>query len=500
MALMGIDIGTTGCKVSIVDYEGNLKGYGYREYPLISKQPGWYEMDPVLVWQYIRDIIREIMADYKGEAIKAVSASSLAEAVVPVDRERNILNNSLIYLDARGREEAALVGSRMDPARIHAITGAPLNPIYSVFKMMWLKSNMPEVYNKAYKFLLFADFALFMLGAEPHTDYSLATRTMAFDIIGKEWSDEILDCAGIDKNKFGRPVQAGTIVGTILPEIAEELGLPKDVVLVAGGHDQSCAALGCGVIEGDIAADGNGTVECITTAFSKPVISQGMAAVNLVCMPYVKKDMYVTLAFNLTSGSIMKWFRNNFAFEEKIESEKTGINTYDVLINKIPDEPTNLFLLPYFSGSGTPYMDADARGVLLGLDISTTKSEIVKAILEGITYEMMLNLENLDKAGIEVKELRSVGGMAKSDIFLQLKCDMLGKTVAAPDIYEAGTMGVAMIAGTACGIYASLDDAAKKLIRIKRYYYPDAKKHDIYMEKFQTYKRIYPATRSIMQV
>ena len=497
MCLLGIDVGTSGCKATIIDEEGNVKGQAYKEYPILTPQPGWQEIDPELVWNSVKEVIMISLRQQSGEKLKAVSVSSFGEAAVPVDVKGNVLYNSLLYIDSRGQEEASYLKERLGYQRILEITGVPIHHMYTVNKIMWLKKHQPEVYRKTWKFLLFADFILFKMGACPHTDYSLAARTMAFDVVKKEWSAEILEGAGIEPEKLGEPVQAGTIVGRLSEKIALDLGLSRDVLLVAGGHDQPCAALGAGVIQGGIAVDGLGTTECITPAFDHPVISEAMAKSSFACVPHVIRDMYVTYAFTFTSGSMLKWYRNNFGYIYAKEAEQKKINLYDLMIEKALPGPSGIFVLPHFAGAATPYMDAFAKGAIVGLSIDTRPEDIIQAILEGITFEIMVNVEKLEEAGIKVEEIRVVGGLAKSDPFLQLKADMMGKKVTTLNVSEAGTLGVAILAGTASGVYKSVGDAVKKLVKKKKEFYPDEKLHAIYMEKFQTYKRIYPAVKSI---
>jgi xylulokinase len=497
MGLLGLDIGTSGCKATIIDFEGNVKGQAYKEYSLFSPNPGLQELNPLKVWDSVKEVIAKSISGYRGDNISALSVSSFGEAVIPIDNKREALHNSLIYIDERGIEEAGEIEKSIGTKKVHGITGTSIHSMYSICKIMWFKKHMPEVYNNTWKFLLFADFILLKLGAKPHTDYSLAARTMAFDVVNKRWSPEILDAVNVGEEKFGEPVQSGTVIGEILPHIAEELGLPKRVLLVSGGHDQPCAALGAGVIKGNIAVDGLGTTECVTPAFDKPVISEKMAESSFACVPHVKKDMYVTYAFTFTSGSLLRWYRDNFGFEYREEAVRKGANIYDILIEKASKNPSGIFVLPHFSGAATPYMDTQAKGAVIGLGINTTNADIIKGILEGITYEMMVNLERLSDAGINTNELRAVGGLAKSEQFLQLKADMMGKKVISLKVAEAGTLGVAMLAGTASGAYKSLEDAVEKLIKVKNEYHPDQELHQRYLEKFQTYKKIYPAVKSI---
>lgn len=497
MSLLGLDIGTSGCKATIIDYEGNIEGQAYKEYFLISPDPQWQELDSNTVWGSVKEVIIRSLSQYRGEGIKAISVSSFGEAATPVDHNGNALYNSIIYIDPRGQAEARYLQQQLGDEKIIGITGTSSHSMYSINKIMWLKTHKPEIYNKTWKFMLYADFILFRLGAKPHMDYSLAARTMAFDIIHKRWSEEILACAGVEEDKFGEPVQAGTVVGEISKKVADEFGLPKGVILVAGGHDQPCAALGAGVIKSELAVDGLGTTECITPAFNRAILSEAMAKSSFACVPHVIKDMYVTYAFTFTSGSILKWYRDNFGALLKEEAAKAGINIYDYLIEKATQGPSEIFVLPHFAGAATPYMDTEAKGAIVGLKINTKAEDIIKAILEGITFEIMVNMEILEESGVKVGELRAVGGLAKSALFLQLKADIMGRKVATLQVTEAGTLGVAILAGTASGAYKSIEDGVQKLVKVKEEFYPDPKMHEIYMNRFKTYKRLYPATKAI---
>ena len=506
MSLLGLDIGTSGCKASIIDFSGNCLAQAYQEYPLISLQPGWQEIDPERVWQSVRQVIsqvvREVRMSNAADPVWAISVSSFGEAVIAIDPDGHPLGNSMIYIDSRGQQEAAELESKLGSDQVLSITGTTILPMYSICKIMWLKKHQPELYRKTWKFLLFADYILFRLGARACTDYSLATRTMAFDIIKKQWSSEILDCAGIDRDKFGDPIQSGTIVGEVTRSGADDLGLPAGTLLVSGGHDQPCAALGAGAIRSSQAVDGLGTTECITPAFSQPILTQAMAENFFACVPHVVPDMYVTYAFTFTSGSVLKWYRDHWGRSEVDEAARLGVNAYDLIIeralaNRSDPIASPLFVLPHFAGAATPYMDAQALGAIVGLTINTPPEAIVKAILEGMTFEIMVNVERLAKAGIQVDDLVTVGGLARSEPFLQLKANMMGKKVTTLHVSEAGTLGVAILAGTASGVYRNLDDAVAQLVRRKKVFYPDERLHEQYLDQFETYKRIYPAIKQI---
>ncbi|MDD2534357.1 MAG: FGGY family carbohydrate kinase [Eubacteriales bacterium] len=497
MCLLGLDIGTSGCKATIIDENGRVLSEAYREYALISERPGWQVLDPEQIWNAVVQVMSEAIQAKFCSRIRAIGVSSFGEATVAIDRNGRVLCNSMIYIDSRGALEAEALKERFGDQKILSITGTAIDPMYSLCKILWLKKNQPQIFADTWKFLLFADFILFKLGAEPATDYSLATRTMAFDITKKQWSVEILDAVGIAVDKFAQPVQSGTVIGKISLRYAHLFGLSQDVVLVAGGHDQACAALGAGVTQPGLAVDDLGTTECITPAFSKPILTKAMAANYYASVPHVIPDLFVTYAFSFTSGSVLKWYRDTFGDSFKAAALKQNRNAYELLIESASPTPASVLVVPHFAGAATPYMDHAAVGAIIGLTINTKPEDIMKGILEGITFEIMVNVERLAEAGIAINELRAVGGLAKSAAFLQLKATMMGIPVTTLAVPEAGTLGVAILAGTACGLYPSLAEAVKQLVHTEKTYYPDPILHQYYQKRFVQYKKLYPALRAL---
>ena len=247
MSLLGLDVGTSGCKALVVDEAGNVRGQAYREYAMLSPEPGLAELDPEQVWTAVKAVIRQVASD-AGREVRAISVASFGEAFVALDGGGRVLSNSLLYIDPRGADEAERLSRSMDERAIHALTGTTAHAMYSLPKMMWYRNNRPQLHARAWKYLLFSGFVLFRLGAEPHTDHSLAARTLAFDVVGKTWAEALLGHADIDRGLLGDPVASGMPVGRLRPELATELGLPSGVLLVSGGHDQPCAALGAGAV------------------------------------------------------------------------------------------------------------------------------------------------------------------------------------------------------------------------------------------------------------
>lgn len=496
MSLMGLDIGTTGTKAIIFNHAGQILAGAYREYPLHSPQPGWLEINPHQVWKNVVEAVNEAARKTK-EPVTALAISCLGEAATPIARDGTILHNSILGFDSRAKDLAQRWIDAHDPMQLMRITGQPPSQMYTIFKIMWLKKHAPAVVKKAWKFLTYEDFAIYKMTGTPVVDYSMACRTMAFDVKAQKWSEKICAEAGIDISLFPDAKPSGTVVGELDAKTASRLGLPKGCKVVTGGHDQPAGALGAGIIKERIAIDATGTVECFAPAFSKPVMNLTMLRNNFCCYFHVAPKLYVTLAFNFTGGSLLRWFRDTFGSEEKVEAQRRGVDVYDILLAKMVDKPTDIFVLPHFTMTGTPYMDPTPTGAIIGLNLATSKSELIKAVLEGISYEMKLNIELLEEAGIVVDELRAIGGGAKSEKWLQLKADMFNKRIVRLKTTEAACQGMAIAAGVATGEYASFGEAVKTVVKPDKTFLPNRERARIYEEKLATYRKIYPVLKSL---
>ncbi|MBD3184192.1 hypothetical protein GF312_18045 [Candidatus Poribacteria bacterium] len=499
MSLLGLDIGTTGCKAIVFSVKGKQLAHAYREYGVIYPRTGWSEIDPNKVWQSVKEVVNEAASQVKGDPVKALAVTSMGEAFTPVKKDGTPLSNSMTYVDIRGVEQNHWWEEYFGKERIFQITGQPLHPGYSLPKLMWLRDEKPEVFYKSYKFLLYQDFAYFKMGLEPTIDYSLAGRTMAFDLNTNGWSEEMFSAVDIDPEVMATPRPSGEVVGVIPDSITEELGLPKGTVAVTGGHDQPVNALGGGVVSEGVAVDGMGSTECVTVGFYKPILNKEMLEFNYPVYPHVKKGMYVSLAFSNTGGNLLRWYRDNFALDKVKEAEETGVDVYDLILKEVPHEPTDVYVLPYFVGSGTPYFDPESKGVISGITLATTRGQFVKSLIEGITYELRLNLETLENAaGVKIDRLRAMGGGARSKMWLQLKADMTGKEVVSLAVSECGCLGAAMLAGVGIGEYDSVDQAVDALVSEVNVFEPNQEMYEKYSEKFSIYSEIYPTNRELL--
>ncbi|QGQ98752.1 hypothetical protein EHS13_29675 [Paenibacillus psychroresistens] len=490
MSLMGLDIGTSGSKCTLFNEAGNAIAFAYQDYPIIHSHSGYAELNPNEVWQAVQKVIYQVTRDYQGAPIQALSISSFGESAVPVGVNGEVLGNSILYTDSRGQLEAKRLQVNLGGEQIMALTGIPVHPMYTINKIMWIKEHQPEIYLKTWKFMLFGDFIAYQLTGIAMIDYSLASRTMAMNITQKAWEPAIMEAAGIDSHLFSELVPSGHIIGTVSKKIAATIGLSPKTLVVAGGHDQACAALGAGVLQAGQAIDGIGTVECIVPTFKQPVLNKSMLQHNFNCAPHTLPNHYLTYAFNFTGGSLLKWYVECYGQIEAAEARRRGISVYDIFNELAGTDPTELLVIPHFAGSGTPFMNPAAKGMIYGLSFETTPAHIYRGLLEGITYEMLYNLECLELAGIKVDTLKAVGGGAKSELWMQMKADIMGRKVETLAISEAGTMGTAILAGIASGVYPSYETAVEQLVKVKRTYYPNPKITEIYQANYARYKKL----------
>jgi xylulokinase len=498
MSLLGIDVGTTGCKVTALSAEGQVLGSAGREYDVLRPHSGWAELDSQAVWSAIRASIHEAAQCTTADPIAALSVSSMGEAMTPVSRDRRILGNCLLGFDVRGREVLELLAT-LDPHVFFERSGNVASTIYGGQKLIWLRDHRPELFEAADKFLSWADLVAYLLGGEVVTDYSLANRSLFLDLSARTWSVETLTLVGMPPDKLPPVVPAGTVVGTVKRSLAAELGLPDNVAIVIGGHDQCVSALGAGVIQPGLAAYGLGTYICISPAFSELPNTASMVRSKLNVEHHVVDGLYLSFYYNLTGGALLKWFRNTLAPQDHMLAKARGEDIYTLLLAEMPNEPTDMLVLPHFAPTGPPLFDGAPLSIIAGLTLETDRGTLIKGLLEGVTYYFREGLDILSEAGIPVEEYRVTGGGARSDAWLQMKADILGRPLARPKVTEAGAMGAAILAGVGAGVYSSIGEAVETLIKLERHFDPDMRRHALYEERFARYRLLYPLSRELQE-
>jgi xylulokinase len=491
MSLLGIDVGTTGCKAAVFSEEGTLISSAYEEYDFQSPAPGEAELDSERVWKKIKGAITRAVAESKRDPVKALSVASLGEAVVPATGNRRILGSSLLNFDIRGAEYLDRLPVFQKSEHLHRINGNTLGNHYGLTKLLWLRDHRPDLYEKTDKFLLWGSFISFMLGAEPVVDYSLANRTLLFDLEKEDWSDELIQEARLDREKLPDTVPSGTLVGHVSKNAARELGLPSGTPIAAGAHDQCANAVGCGVVQEGQAMYGMGTYLCIAPVFSKRPEPKLMLERGLNTEHHAVPGKYVSFIYN-QGGSVVKWFRDTFATVEHSQAKAGGGDVYTRLFGELPDSPSRLMVLPHFSPMGPPGFISDSCGLTAGLYLDTSRGEILKGILEGNTFSLKECVEMLPSAAIEIKGFRAVGGGSKSDAWIQISADIMGMSFARPKITEAGALGAAIMAGTGTGVFSSPEEGIEAMVHIDRAFEPDPARQKAYLILFETYKNLWP--------
>jgi len=490
MSLLGIDIGTSGCKAAVFTEDGRLVHLAYEEYDYQHPEPGWAQLDALQVWQQIKRTITKATSSLP-DAIQALCVSSLGEAVVPVTADRKILGPSLLNFDSRGEEYLSGMNTAVPADWLYNINGNTPGNHFSLTKLLWLKNHQPSLYQQTDHFLHWSGFVSFMLGAEARVDYSLANRTLLFDLEHRDWSEDVLERVGLDRKKLPPTVPAGTVIGTVERNIGLELGLPPGIPIVSGGHDQCCNGIGCGVISPGQAMYGMGTYLCMMPVFERRPEAAAMIARGLSTEHHAVPGQYVSFIYN-QGGALVKWYRDTFARLERRRAEASQEDIYALLLAEMPDQPTRILALPHFTSTGPPQFIDDSRGLIAGLKLDTTRGEILKGLIEGMTYYLRECFETLPEAGITISDFRAVGGGSKSDSWIQISADILGRPFTRPKINEAGVLGAAILAGAGAGMFPSLKEGVKVMVHLDRTFIPDPVRQRIYTERFRLYQRLWP--------
>lgn len=493
LSYLGLDIGTGGCKAVVFNTSGKELASSFREYDVLHPYPGWAELNPEEVMTKCFEVISEVNRCV-SDPVTAMSISSQGEAFAPVGHDGKILGNAMVSSDSRARDHAVSWTNKFGNEKIYHITGHTPHPLFTLFKILWIKENQPEVWKNARYFLCFEDLFHYRMGLEPRISWPLAGRTMLFDVQHHQWSPEILEAVGLLPERLAIPMASGEITGTITAENGTRLGFKNSVTLVAGGHDQTCAALGSGVIGTGMCMYATGSVECFCPVLDRPSFSEELHRNNLCCYDFTARGKYTSVAYSLTGGNILRWMRDELGQHEKVVAADSGQNAYTLLLNDMPSHPSDLLVLPYFSATGTPYFDTRARGAIIGLQLSTTRGEITRALLEGVALEMKLNLLLMEKSGMNINTLIATGGGTRNPKWTQLKADVLNKKIIVRDISEAGCFGAAMLARSATENIPVVEILRNQDFKSEEFS-PDTRNAILYEEKFSIYKRLYPVLK-----
>ncbi len=490
MSIIGLDIGTTGCKAIVFDQDGEILGQAAREYAVLTPRPDWAEQDAEEVWHLAWAALSEAVAAVKDDPPVALAISCQGEAVIPVDGEGRALRPAILGMDTRTGAENGWLAEQFGAKELFSRTGMPVNTVNTLPKLLWLQRHEPDIWRSADQFLLYEDFFLRRLGGRAVISHCLASRTQMYDLASGDWADGILDKCGIERNRLASlaPIEGG-VAGTLRPELAEALGLSRELKLVSGGHDQACAALGSGVVQPGLAMVSTGTAEVVEVAMASPALDKSLRQSHISVYRHVAPGLYLTMTLNHSGGLLLRWFRDTLARWEREQAAAAGRDAYDLILAEAPPGPTDLIVLPHFGGTSG---DEAAKGAVLGLTFATTGATIAKAILEGLTFDLRANLDLLQNAGINISELHAVGGGARSPLWLRLKADICRTPLRVPRVTEAACLGAALLAGTAAGLYADLSEAVTQTVQFPQRVEPQAAQVAAYEARYQLYRKIDP--------
>ena len=493
MSVIGLDIGTTGCKAIVFSDDWKILGQGKREYSILTPQSHWAEQDAELVWNLALESLAEAVGRCTSDPPKAMALSAQGEAIIPVDNAGKPLRNAILGMDTRTTAENKWLSETFGAEAFFNRTGMPIHTMNTLSKLLWLKKNEPAIWKRSHQFLLYEDYFLRRLTGKASISHCLASRTQMYDLQNGRWAADILETCGIEPERLAElPPATGGIVGGLDKKIAARIGIQSDISLVSGGHDQACAALGSGVIEPGLAMVSTGTAEVVEVAMSSPVLSERLRKGNISVYRHVVPELYLSMTLNHSGGLLLRWFRDTLCQDKLLAAEQGASDAYDLMLADARPGPTDLMVLPHFAGSGTPLLDTTSRGAFLGMTFATTQADLAKAILEGLTFELRINLDLLKDSGIKIEQLHAVGGGARSNIWLQLKADICQTPLRIPKVTEAACLGAAILASVGAGHYDNVNSAVQEVVNMDRTITPCSKNVEAYKQRYELYRELYP--------
>ena len=486
MISLGVDIGGTGAKCVAFDDHGAQLALSYIEYP---NPPGKANLEPQVLSDSVVRVIRDcVQALPARDAVAAITVSSFGESFVPIDEHGAPLTDIIMYFANSESGEFDELVRRVGEETFMRVARILPDASYSLAKMLY---TLRTAERPVWKFLPIAAYVCYRLSGAVMTDVSLACRTLLYDVEKREWSRELLEASGVALDQLPDVCPTGTAVGFLRSEIAQALGLPENVRVVIGSHDQIVNALACGVREYGDGVNVSGTCECIEPLFAGIPGDFGFTKENFACVPYVDDAGYVTYAYNISGGAVVRWYRDQLAKHLSAQAKAEHVSVYDLLNRACPKEPTDVIVLPFLQGmGGTPDVRPNARGMFYGVTMETGLPEFYRAILEGLTFEMAYNLEKLEGFGVAPNRLYACGGGARSKVWLQIKADIWNREILPVKTEETGALGSAILGFAAVTGEKDRLALAKKFVQLGEPMRPDAARVEVYREKFQLYKQL----------
>ena len=485
MYYIGVDLGTSALKLVMMKGSGELVKTVSKEYPLYFPHSGWSEQKPEDWFIAVKEGLKEIAAGL-DDKIGGISFGGQMHGLVILDKDDKVLRPAILWNDGRSTEETDYLNNVIGKEKLSKLTANIAFAGFTAPKILWVKNNEPEIFAKISKIMLPKDYISYMLSGSFSTDYSDASGMLLLDVKNKKWSKEMIDICSISDDMLPKLYESYEVVGTIKPELAKELGLNDDIKIVAGAGDNAAAAIGTATVgEGacNISLGTSGTVFISSKNF-------GVDSFNALHSFAHADGNYHLMGCMLSAASCNKWWMEEILKTKDFAKEQENIENLG---------ENNVFFLPYLMGERSPHNDPDAAGTFIGMRMDTKREDMTLAVFEGVTFALRDSLEVARSLGIKIEKTMICGGGAKSPLWKRLVANILNVEVEVPVSEEGPGFGAAILAAVGCGEYESVEKAAKSIIKIKEKIKPEADLVVKYEEKYQKFKRIYPALKDVFK-
>jgi len=486
--ILGIDIGTSACKVAVFDKAGNVIVSDTGIYNIYYPQNGYVEQKPAEWWTAVCKSIKNILSSGKVNPndIKSIGIDGQSWSAILIDKTGEALFDNPIWMDSRAIGICDEIKNSVGEKAVFELCGNPLTPNYTTPKIIWFRRNFPDIFKKTYKVLQSNSYIVYKLTGKLSQDLSQCYGLCFYDMRKKTWDKDMAKTLDINIDLLPDIYYCHDIVGAVTKEAADLTGLLEGTPVIAGGVDSASGTLGAGVIsDGETQEQGgqSGGMSICMSGFNPHE--------KLILCHHVVPDKYLLQGGTVGGGASYKWLRENF-FPDLSFAEM------DKLANQVPPGSDGMIFLPYMAGERSPIWDPKAKGVFYGFDFSKNKAHFIRSVMEGVAYSIVHNLDTAKKTGSVIGTLYSNGGSANSDLWMQIKSDATNRPIAVPLSDISTTLGSAILAGVAVGIYADFADAVKTSVVIKKTFYPNAENHEVYMKRYETYLEIYGNLKETM--
>ena len=491
---LGIDSGTSGVKAIVIDEMGQTLGVGYKECNLITPRPLWVEQDPNDWWTACEYAIQTAVAKSgKGQEIEAIGLTGQMLGNTMLDKDLKPIGNCMIWLDQRATEERDFIENAIGIDPMLDITANYNLTGYWAPKLMWVKKNRPDIFEKTKMVLFPKDYLKLILTGEPSVEVSDASGSFLMDVGKRTWSDKMFEICGLPKDIVpSRIYESCDVVGQLRPEVAKTLGLRPGISVVGGGGDQTAGGIGNGVYKEGVISATIGTSGVVFAATSKVIADRQRRAAMSFC--HSAPNTWCLFGCTLAAGGSFKWLRDTVFGDQKNSYAAQGKDVYELmtdLASQASPSSEGLTFLPYLNGERTPYPDENAKGVFFGLSYRHGLNEMCRSVMEGVTYSLRDTIEILREFDVQVNEVRASGGGAKSNLWRQMQADIYNAAVVTTNLEEGPSAGAAILAAVGSGAYNSVGEACDSIVKVVSKTEPVKTNVELYDEFYQTYRSLY---------